>query len=97
MYLSFAARILLAVISINILITSIHVFNVVIKNTILSVAISLLISAAFQVIVKVLEGFLNGPTVLRITGYIITVLLNLGIFSLNIVINRYFIKFYYSA
>ena len=97
MYLNFAARILLAVISINILITSIHVFNVVIKNTILSVAISLLISAAFQVIVKVLEGFLNGPTVLRITGYIITVLLNLGIFSLNIVINRYFIKFYYSA
>ena len=46
-YLSFAARILLSVISINILITSIHVFNVVIKNTILSVVISLLISMIF--------------------------------------------------
>ena len=47
MLLGFSARIILASTSINILITSIHIFNVVLKHAILSVGISLMITMFF--------------------------------------------------
>ena len=46
-YLSLPARILLTSININLLLTSVHVFNVILKNDITSVAVSIFISLIF--------------------------------------------------
>ena len=88
-YLSFTSRILLTLININLLLTSVHIFNIILKNHMLSVVVSIFISLIFQLVVKILEGFFDGPKTLKVIGYIISISINIGIIFINIILNKY--------
>ena len=55
------------------------------------IAILLTISSslAIEIVVKILEGFFNGPKALKIIGYIILVNINIGMLFVNVTAHRY--------
>ena len=40
--------------------------------------------------VKVLEGFFNGPKILKYFGYFLIISINIGLIAINLILNRYF-------
>ena len=69
------------------IITILNLFNDVLNQSYLPIPVTFFVALIFEIVGKIFEGFFTGPKILKIIGYTITIILNLGILFVNIIIN----------